>query len=249
MDELDACVALQQRVWGYSDLEVMPRKVFLLAQELCGQVIGAFEPDGTMVGFAMALPAIDPEAHTVYLHSHMLAVLPGFRNSGLGRRLKLAQREDALARGIVKMTWTFDPLQPKNAYLNLHRLGAIARRYSPDFYGVSSSRLQGDLPTDRLHAEWWLQSAHVRARLTSSQQHASGARSVDAAERILLPHDAEQWKSSEETLGTAREVQSANRELFLDAFARGLAVTDFSRDAEGNGVFELRTWHQTEDAL
>jgi predicted GNAT superfamily acetyltransferase len=178
----------------------------------------------------------------------MLAVLPEYRNSGLGMQLKLAQREDALARGILKMTWTFDPLQPKNAYFNLHKLGAIARRYSPDFYGVSSSRLQGGLPTDRLHAEWWMQSARVCARLAPHPPHHSGAGTVSAPEKIVLPHDAEHWKGSEETLEMARQVQTANRALFADAFRRGLAVTDFSRDAEGNGVFELQTWHH-EDAL
>src|SRR5204863_4468964 len=119
---------------------------------------GAFSGEA-MVGFAMSLPGYrDGQA---YLHSHMLAVLPEYRNSGVGRNLKLAQREDALERGFERMEWTFDPLEIKNAHLNIARLGAIVRRYMPDFYGPSTSPLQGNLPTDRLVAEWWLRSELV----------------------------------------------------------------------------------------
>src|SRR5205807_6359307 len=127
-----------------------------------GQVIGAFDGD-LVIGFAMAFPGY--KAGRPYLHSHMLAVLPEYRNAGLGRRLKLAQRQEALSRGFDLMEWTFDPLEIKNAHLNIVRLGAIARRYQPDFYGPSSSPLQGGLPTDRLYAEWWLRSPRVRSVL------------------------------------------------------------------------------------
>ena len=91
----------------------------------------------------------------------MAAVLPEFRDLGIGRRLKLAQREDALARGISLIEWTFDPLQTKNAYFNICRLGAIARRYLTDVYGSTSSPLHAGLPTDRLVAEWHLESERV----------------------------------------------------------------------------------------
>ena len=175
--EFEACVDLQRVIWGYPDLEISPRKAFLLAQQLGGQVMGAYDGQARLVGFVMAMAALEAagpgEPPRPYLHSNMLAVLPEYRDQGLGTRLKLMQREDALSRGILRMTWTFDPLAAKNAYLNLHRLGAIARRYSPDFYGVSSSRLQGGLPTDRLHAEWWLQSPRVQAcvgAITGQQQ-------------------------------------------------------------------------------
>jgi len=92
-------------------------------------------------------------------------VLPEYRNAGLGRRLKLAQRDDALERGIDRMEWTFDPLEIKNAHLNIARLGAIARRYMRNIYGPSTSPLQGGLPTDRLVVEWWLKSERVRRAL------------------------------------------------------------------------------------
>ena len=144
--ELDACVALQVAVWGYADGDVIPRRVFVVANHIGGQVFGAMV-DGALAGFAMALPGVREEE--VYLHSHMLAVLPQYRNARLGRRLKLAQRVDALERGFRVMEWTFDPLEIKNAYFNLHRLGATCARYEEDFYGPSSSPLQGGLPTDR----------------------------------------------------------------------------------------------------
>src|SRR5260221_7158871 len=95
----------------------------------------------------------------------MLAVRQQYRNGGLGRRMKLYQREEALDRGFELMEWTFDPLEIKNAYLNIERLGAIARRYNVNQYGITSSPLQGGLPTDRLVAEWWMKSKRVEAVL------------------------------------------------------------------------------------
>jgi predicted GNAT superfamily acetyltransferase len=250
--EFEACHLLQRQTWGYPDLEVTPRKSFLLAQELGGQVIAAFAKDGSMVGMVMAMAAFEAgqpgEPPRPYLHSHMLAVAPEFRNHGLGARLKLAQREDALARGIERMTWTFDPLQPKNAYLNIHRLGAIVRRYSPDFYGVSSSRLQSGLPTDRLHAEWWLGSARVEAcarAILAEREAPSGAQGA-VQQSICLPSRLEEWKQDDAGLERLKALQSSNRELFLSAFRRGLAVTDFNRDAGGDGFFELTLWQPRE---
>ncbi len=111
----------------------------------------------------MALPGISQGRP--YLHSHMLAVEPDYRNQGIGRRLKLFQREEALGRGITRMEWTFDPLEIKNSFLNVGKLGAIVRRYAVNFYGVSSSRLHGQVPTDRLYAEWWLDSDWVCSAL------------------------------------------------------------------------------------
>jgi predicted GNAT superfamily acetyltransferase len=147
--EYERCIELQAAVWGYSDGDLVPRRMFILADCIGGQVIGAFDGD-VIVGFAMSLPGY--RAGKPYLHSHMLAVLPEYRNAGLGRKLKLAQRDDALDRGIDLMEWTFDPLEIKNAHLNIARLGAIARRYERDFYGPSTSPLQGrtgDRPAGR----------------------------------------------------------------------------------------------------
>src|ERR1700689_114357 len=103
----------------------------------------------------------------------MTAVLQNYRDRGIGRRLKLFQREDALQRGIHLVEWTFDPLEVKNAYLNFMRLGAIARRYLPNCYGVTTSPLHGGMPTDRLIAEWWLDSPRVTNLLNGSALESS----------------------------------------------------------------------------
>jgi len=237
IEEMDACVQLQIDTWGYDDGDVIPRRMFTVAQKVGGQVMGAFSPEGKMVGFAMAIPGIKPPrqpgaAPTSYLHSHMLAVSPALRNGGIGRHLKLYQRREALSRGVKLMEWTFDPLEIKNAFLNIHRLGVIVRSYTPNFYGVSSSRLQAGLPTDRLHAEWWMDSDRVRAMLNGSPYTPPAIE-----ETILVPHAVSEWKAS--SVSRAQAVQAENRERFLSAFARGLAVVGFTVDSQGNGTFEL----------
>ncbi len=237
--QFDRCVEIQIAVWGYADGDVIPRRMFLVAERIGGQVMGAFDAEAgdALVAFAMALPGYrDGRA---YLHSHMLAVLPEYRNAGLGRRLKLAQREDALARGFDLMEWTFDPLEIKNAYLNLHKLGAIVRRYYPNFYGPSSSPLQGGLPTDRLYAEWWLRSPHVLGRLEGG----GAAPVVDIT--VSVPASIQQWKESGEQRRLAEHLQSTNRTLLETAFSRGLAAIDYARDSEGDGMFLLGPWPQS----
>ena len=247
-DELEACVQLQIETWGYDESDVIPRKTFLVAQSIGGQVMGAFDTEiasgqnawKSLVGFVFSLPGMktgkgEPRA---YLHSHMLAVREAYRNRGLGRQLKLEQRLEALSRGIRYMEWTFDPLEIKNAFLNIHRLGAIVRSYRVDFYGVSSSRLQAGLPTDRLVAEWRLDSPRVLAALAGHPQEKQAVE-TRIQERIQVPASIYEWKASELGREQALAVQLENREKFQEAFSRGLAVIGFVRDPEGNGVFEL----------
>ncbi len=252
-DEFEACVQLQIETWGYDVTDVIPRKVFRVAQKIGGQIIGAFDTDipgstpqggpESMIGFAMSLPGIKTEqsAPLPYFHSHMLAVRPPYRNRGLGAQLKLEQRREALSRGIRLMEWTFDPLEIRNAHLNIYKLGAIARSYYVDFYGVSSSRLQGGLPTDRLVAEWHLDSPRVTAILEGRPRTA-----YTIEERILVPASIYEWKASEADRERALAVQMENRSRFQHAFAAGLAVLGYSRDGEGNGVFELGDASQTD---
>jgi len=256
-DEFEACVQLQIEVWGYDEADVIPRRAFLVGQKIGGQVIGAFDTDipgasaeggpESLVGFALSLPGVKsvdgiPKA---YLHSHMLAVKEGYRNRGLGAKLKLEQRKEALSRGIRHMEWTFDPLEIKNAFLNIHKLGAIACGYHMNFYGVSSSRLQGGLPTDRLMAQWELDSPRVLGILESN-----GVGGQVAEERILVrikvPASIYEWKASDRERERALAVQLENRSRFQEAFSQGLAVLGFVRDAEGNGVFELGIPTRTE---
>jgi predicted GNAT superfamily acetyltransferase len=252
-DELEACVRMQIETWGYDESDVIPRKAFRVAQRIGGQVMGAFDteiagaaPGGgpeSMVGFVFSLPGVktgkgEPRA---YLHSHMLAVRENYRDRGLGTRLKLEQRREALSRGIRRMEWTFDPLEIKNAFLNIHKLGAIVRGYEVDFYGVSSSRLQGGLPTDRLVAEWQFDSPRVEAILEGRP-----AAKYLIEERILVPAPIYEWKATEAGRERALAVQLENRRKFQRAFSQGLAVLGFVRDAEGNGVFELGSLTQPE---
>jgi predicted GNAT superfamily acetyltransferase len=252
-DELEACVQLQIETWGYDESDIIPRKAFLVAQKIGGQVLGAFDtglpgaaPNGTpesMIGFAMSLPGVKTGEDSTdrnpqpYLHSHMLAVRDRYRNRGLGAQLKLEQRREALARGIRRMEWTFDPLEIKNAHLNIHKLGAVVRRYYVDFYGVSSSRLQGGLPTDRLVAEWYLDSSRVSDILDEHPRE-----SYKIEERVLVPAAIYEWKASPRGREKALAVQLENRRRFQSAFSQGLTVVSFTRDAEGNGVFELGRW-------
>jgi predicted GNAT superfamily acetyltransferase len=233
LTEFHQCVEIQGTVWGYDDADIVPRRMFLLARKIGGQVFGAFStsaPD-KLAGFAMALPAF--RDGQLYLHSHMLAVLPEYRNAGLGRRLKLAQRDDALARGIERMEWTYDPLEIKNSYLNITKLGAISRRYEPNFYGASSSPLQGGLPTDRLYAEWWLRSPRVEAALRGQPLP------VEIIDRVPVPNAIAAWKSSPDHREKASALQSTNRIQLETAFRSGLSVIGYERDADGNGRFLL----------
>ncbi len=236
IEEFHACVALQKEVWNFTDAELVPLRMFVVADKVGGQVMGAFD-GSVMVGFALSVPGT--RTGLVYLHSHMLAVRKDYRNGGLGRRLKLLQREDALARGIELIEWTFDPLEIKNAYLNLERLGAIARRYNINQYGITSSPLQGGLPSDRLIAEWWLRSKRVETLLSTGKNPP-----VDSESSIVVPTQIYDWKAAPETRGLAQQVQERNRAQFLIAFAHGLAVLGYERDAAGNGKFLLGHWDE-----
>jgi predicted GNAT superfamily acetyltransferase len=236
LEELRACVALQKEVWNFTDAELVPLRMFVVAQKVGGQVMGAFA-DSEMVGFALAVPGMRSGHH--YLHSHMLAVRKEQRNSGLGRRLKLLQREDAIAHGVELIEWTFDPLEIKNAYLNIEKLGAVARRYNINQYGITSSPLQGGLPSDRLIAEWWLKSKRVETLL------ATGTNPPFRSEaEIAVPAPIYDWKAVPETRARAQEVQERNRAAFLRAFSEGLAVLGYERDPAGNGKFLLSRWDE-----
>jgi predicted GNAT superfamily acetyltransferase len=236
LEELRACVSLQKEVWEFTDAELVPLRMLVVAQKIGGQVIGAFL-DGELAAFALAIPGI--RAGHSYLHSQMLAVGKKHREAGLGRRLKWLQREDALQRGIELIEWTFDPLEIKNAYLNIEKLGAIARRYSVNQYGITSSPLQGGMPTDRLIAEWWLRSKRVRNLLATGNLAA-----YETKKAILVPAEIYQWKAEAATRDRARAVQDTNRAVFLEAFKQRLSVLGFKRDADGNGTFLLSSWDE-----
>jgi predicted GNAT superfamily acetyltransferase len=236
LEEMRACVALQKEVWNFSDIDLIPLRMFVVAEKIGGQVIGAFQGD-QMVSFALAIPG-SRGGHS-YLHSHMLAVRAQYRNAGLGRRMKFFQREDALARGFGLIEWTFDPLEIKNAYLNIERLGAIARRYTVNQYGITSSPLQGGLPSDRLVAEWWLNSERVKS-VAGGGKHPL----FPVKQTIQVPSQIYEWKAGVETRSRAKDVQDQNRAMFLRAFQDGLSVLGYERDSAGNGKFLLGEWEE-----
>src|SRR5260370_15404588 len=164
----------------------------------------------------------------------MLGTLAEYRNRGVGRLLKLKQREDALSRGIKLVEWTFDPLEVKNAFFNMERLGAIVRRYVYNNYGTTSSHLHGGLPTDRLVAEWWLDHPVVAAIAEGRKPE----RPLVQA-RIAVPADISRIKGSDPQ--KARQIQLSVSNTFAEHFYRGLAVVAFESTPEA-GTYLLGTW-------
>jgi len=214
LEEFHACVKLQQEIWDEEDLEIEPSTMFVVASLTGGQVLGAFDGE-KLVGFTMAVVGV--RHGSVYLHSHQTGVDASYRDRGIGRMLKLFQRDEALARGIRLVEWTFDPLELKNAHFNLNRLGAICRRYIPDLYGVTTSPLHRGIPTDRLVAEWWLDSPRVIAAI---QELAPAV--TDAPATIEVPKDLEQ--RTEGDSARVRSVQARMREEFTKLFSREYAA-------------------------
>jgi predicted GNAT superfamily acetyltransferase len=219
-EEMSIGVEIQRAVWGYCEIDTVPSQMFVVAHETGGQVLGAFQ-QGKAIGFALAF--VGAHRGMVYLHSHMVGVLPEFQDRGVGRLLKMAQRDDAIARGIDLIEWTFDPLQLKNAHFNLERLGAIVRRYIPDCYGRTSSPLHANLPTDRLVAEWWIRSPRVQELLRSRRRtpEPNGASiSIPGAIRQICDRDPSE----------AERVQARVRAQFQRSFAQGYAAVGFAFD-------------------
>ena len=219
--ELAACVTLQKQIWGYSDLEVYPTRLFVNLGQIGGHVLAAFTPAGRAVGFVASMPAWRDGHH--YYHSLSLGVLPEHENRGLGRALKLEQRRLVLRAGIDRIEWTFDPLRAKNAFFNIVRLGAVCRRYVADHYGSVDSRFQKGLPSDRLVAEWRLRSPRVRRALGGDPPRS--LRRKSAAE-IAIPGDIEFLKKRDAS--HARAIQSNLREQFAACFAQKLEITGFA---------------------
>jgi predicted GNAT superfamily acetyltransferase len=234
--EFRQAVALQKEVWGFEDIELVPARIFVVAEKIGGHVLAAYEGT-TLVAFAFALPGVR-DGHA-YIHSHMLAVKETHRNSGVGREMKLFQRELAISEGYELIEWTFDPLEIKNAFFNMEKLGAVVRRYVVNQYGITSSPLQGGLPSDRLVAEWWLNSGRVVETL-DGRKH----REIAVTERVEIPAEIYEWKSQAETRTRAAEVQNRTRELMQRYFREGLSVVGYERETNGNGRFLLGQWDE-----
>jgi len=238
-EEFREAVALQKGIWGFKDVDLLPLRLFVVASKIGGEALGAFA-SGRMIAFSLAIPGIKPDGKH-YWHSHMLGVLPEYRDTGVGRRMKLRQRENALKRGLDLIEWTFDPLELKNAYFNIERLGAVVRRYVLNQYGMTSSRLHAGLPTDRCVAEWWL--AHERVRRVIEE--GKPAQRPEAAARIVVPSDIGEIRHTHPK--RAREIQAHVSEQFVRLFSEGLAVVGFER-RPGEGVYLLAPWDSESSA-
>jgi predicted GNAT superfamily acetyltransferase len=222
LEEFEACLQMQRDVWQFSDLDVTPLRSFVITRRGGGFTLGAFDESNKLIGFAHALAAFDEKLRPYY-YSQMLAVEPRLQNSGIGVKLKLAQRDHALKTGVPLMTWTFDPLQSRNAYLNLVKLGGVVRKYQVNYYGnKSSSALHRGLDSDRLFVEWWVRSERVADAL-------AGKRRADKPEAVVeVPRDIEAMKRRD--MEEARGWQLRVREGFLKWLNEGLYCAGFEAD-------------------
>jgi len=241
--------ALERRIWGYTDAEdVVPPPVLIVSTKRGGILLGAFDDNGVMQGFAYSLPGVKDGRLTQW--SHMLGVTVDARETGLGRRLKLAQRERALAMGIDLVEWTFDPLQALNAHFNFSKLGVVVQEYEENVYGESSSPLHAGAPTDRFIAEWRLTAPHVERRLEGgagvvrdaslgaaplvNRANADGARllpgepDLSLSDRRLLveiPGHYTEMLTADPELALAWRLST--RRIFQHYFAGGYRAVDF----------------------
>jgi predicted GNAT superfamily acetyltransferase len=252
--EYHACEALQRRAWPMDDnLEVVPLHLLLSVHNNGGLLLGAFD-GGDLVGFVFGYPGLTAEGKPKHC-SHMMGVSPEVQSAGIGYRLKLAQRQAVLQQGFDLVTWTFDPLLGRNAYVNLHKLGIVSQTYLPDYYGPLTDGLNAGLPTDRLEVEWWVSSPWVQRRLAgevaapfpSAAVQANRTRrtaagflepgpitlDVNAAAVLVeIPVDYQALKAAQATL--AMDWRQATRQVFESYFAAVYVAVDFrSEQIEG----------------
>lgn len=248
LEDCRAVAALEKEVWGYTDSEdVVPPPVLIVSVKRGGILLGAFDEAGILKGFVYSIPAMKHGQLTQW--SHMLGVTRDVRNSGLGFRLKLAQRDHARQMGIELIEWTFDPLQTVNAFLNFVRLGVVVEEYEENIYGDSSSPLHQGSPTDRFVAEWHINAPHVERRITAGgliardQSVASapivnpsipgpplrpGAANLSIGDRRMLveiPAGFSEMQTADPAL--AREWRLTTRGIFQHYFSRGYRAVDF----------------------
>ncbi|HEU0180227.1 MAG TPA: GNAT family N-acetyltransferase [Blastocatellia bacterium] len=238
LEEFEACVQIQRDVWQFSDLDMTPLRSYVVARYSGGFTLGAFDPSNKMLGMAHALAAFDEKLRPYY-YSQMLAVEPRLQNTGIGVRLKLAQRDHAFKTGVPLMRWTFDPLQSRNAYLNIVKLGGVVRRYRANLYGTNSSSVfHRGLDTDRLFIEWWVRSSRVADAL-------EGVRRADKPEAVVeVPRDIGAIKKRD--MDEARRWQSHIREGFQKYLNEGLYCAGFEADPKTDSRYLFFRDHQQE---
>lgn len=252
--EFHACEQLQRDAWGSNDVDVVPLHVLITFQRNGGLVLGAFDDRGQMIGCLLGfLGSRAGDAGHPKHCSHMVGVLAEFRGYGVGRRLKLAQREHVLSQRLDLVTWTYDPLESLNAALNIRRLGGVCCTYIPNLYGSMDDELNADLQTDRFQIDWWVASRHVAQRLDATVPPRSFDDVLQSSGRIVnpavvgtdgyvraceheaavdgetilieIPADIRGIKAAD--LDAARCWREQTGRLFQEAFAAGYLVTDF----------------------
>jgi predicted GNAT superfamily acetyltransferase len=212
--DIRAVEQLQKEVWGIPDLDVVPLTQLVAAKEAGGTLIGAFDDD-VLVGFVYGFASFEFGKHAH--HSHMLAVKPEYRNHDLGRRLKLAQREQVLAQGIDLITWTFDPLQSLNAHFNFNKLGVVADRYLPDFYGDEPASFLHQTGTDRLWVSWFVSEP-------------SSPLVFDSNDSITIEIPGDINSLVQQQPQTAKKWREETRRAFMEAIKADYVVVGFTRE-------------------
>jgi predicted GNAT superfamily acetyltransferase len=251
--DLQLALDLEKETWGADDRDVTPLALAVATRAAGAMWIGAFDKD-QLVGFAFALPSLE-HGRTAF-HSHMLGVRPSHRSLSIGYRLKLAQRQKALALGIKEITWTFDPLRARNAHLNFGRLGVISNDYRVDFYGPQTSSPLHRNGTDRLWVTWYLSDPRVESRVRGKDVrlenldtlthleplisfNGNGRPAISDLPRALarqrvaieIPGDMDRTEAEDSAL--AREWRLATRSAFSESLRAGFIVKEFVRSIRG----------------
>ena len=256
ISDLKSAIDLEKEVWDFDDADVTPLTLAVATRAAGSIWIGAF--DGSeLIGFAFAFPSLHGGATgRLQFHSHTLATKTARRGTGVGRQLKMAQRQRALALGVTKMTWTFDPLRSRNAHLNFHRLGVICDRYKVDFYGSETSSPLHSNSTDRMWVTWQMADERVESRLKGKDVRAEVLDALalidplvrfngdgrpfeadvsDALARqrvaIEIPGEIDTIESHDKTL--AHDWRMATRHAFKAALDAGFVVKEFCRSIRG----------------
>ncbi len=276
-DEFVQVRVVQQACWGFSGGEGLYPPVLLTASQNGGTVLGAFDPHAAsgsgdkLVGYLFGFLGLHENRGPLKICSQTMGVLAEYRGRGIAEKLKWAQRDRALKLGLRLITWTYDPLEGPNAYLNLHKLNGIVRTYKRNVYGEHFGALNEGLPTDRLLVEWWVEQIsnvkHLHLQQAPVQVQVSQISNVQAqeitrvegssAEQRLIEVDLQSDKEAvcvevpvniqsirKENLALAREWRFKTRAIFETYFRRGYVAVDFVREGHGEVQRNLYTlWH------
>ncbi|MDK2464977.1 MAG: GNAT family N-acetyltransferase [Candidatus Korarchaeota archaeon] len=274
-EEFEDAVKVQELAWGMPEIERVPAHVLIAAAKNGGVVLGAFEPSsGRLIGFVFGFTGLGPEGP--YHYSHMMGVVPEWQGRGVGFRLKMAQREAALSRGLRLIEWTFDPLQRGNSRLNLGKLGVVIRTYVRSYYGEMLDEVNRGIPSDRVVAEWFLDSERVRA-ITAAERppptpgelldrgavvcldsrpegdrlrrpRVLGVRSKAELALVEIPWSVSEYRR-EGRLDLLREWRAATAEVFEKLMGLGFLDVDLAQDRKRRRCFHVFVRASLEEVL